>query len=98
MTETPKQEPKSKLSRLLTAAYESFPMITGRLQKHEFVASKGASINFKRVSSDFKQDGFFASFEGRPSYEYWDAQELRDLAQECIYLADHLEKSKKKGK
>jgi len=98
MTTQPEQKPQSKLKRLLTAAYESFPMITGRLQSHEFFATDGAAISFKRVGSDIAQDGFFASFEGRPSSEYWSEQELRDLAQECIYLADHLQKTKKKEK
>lgn len=79
--------PTRPLSRLITVVCDLIPDF-GKIKEHKFVSTLGAGVKF--VASDHAHPGFNIHIE--PSDQYWTAQELRELAEECVSMASYLDK------
>lgn len=79
---------KQPIKRFFTVITDVLPSF-GKIKVYNFTTSVNAKVTFE-LTDEGRPDGYFITkIEG-----YFDANELRELADECIMLADHLEGKK----
>lgn len=90
MTEKTEPLTQSPISRIVTVICDHIPLV-GRIKEHRFVSTLGEGAVFTKTPP--LANGFEAfSLSICPSNQVWTAQELRELADECLMMAKYLEK------
>lgn len=92
MTNKSTPVPKKPISRIVTMICDHIPQI-GKIKEHKFVSTLGAGVTF--VKSETQWNGLESFDLTLLPNQVWCAQELRELADECIVLAKYLEKIQK---
>ncbi|MCE9567415.1 MAG: hypothetical protein K8U57_35895 [Planctomycetes bacterium] len=93
MTQALQDTPKRPIERIITVICDFLPSI-GKIKEHKFITSLGAKINFVRCEPSNMSPGYYLNFLDASSGQYWVSAELRELAEECLMLADHLDGKK----
>ena len=81
--------PKSPISRVVTTVMDIMPVF-GKIKEHRFTTTLGAGLTFHRSEGTLYEGFSICINEKSP---IWTSQELRELAAECVSMAEYLEKT-----